>query len=137
MAHVENITLCQGRWWFGVMAGPPEHKIFRYMLDSLISYWENYDAVVIYLMFDGFLRIAYEEFPDVKQTIDNLSVSSPDLHSSRYTFNETVDYERFTYLINNNDFLSLTWRIDYKTKTETGESTYYGALISNYNKKSI
>ena len=133
MAHTENVTLCQGRWWFGVMAGPAEHKIFRYMLDTLVSYWEKYDAAVTYLMFDGFLRIAYEEFSDVKRTVDNLIVSSPDLHSSRYTFNDAVDYDRLNHLIKNKQFLSLTRINKYKLVTDMGLTTFYGALVARDN----
>lgn len=125
----KDSSICQGKWWFGVMAGPAGHKLFRYMLDSLLSYWKNHDAVINYLMFDGFLRIACEEYDDINRTIDNLEVSSPDLHSSRYTFGDEVDIKHFDYVVKHNDFLSLTWRIEYPSVTENGTQTYYGKLL--------
>lgn len=102
------------------------------MHDALLEYWRKYDASIDYLKFDGFLRIAYEEFKDVRKTIDALKVSSPDLHSSRYTFNKKVDYNHFSHLIANNEFLSLTWRINYPVEIDR-TPTYYGALL-NYSK---
>lgn len=124
-----NNSLCQGKWCFGVMAGPKGFKVFRYMLDCLLEYWNKNTAAIDYLMFDGFLRIAYEEYNDVRCVIDHLPVSSPDLHSSRYTFSDAADKENLERLLSNNQFLSLTWRITYPTELPDGKETYYGALL--------
>lgn len=132
MAKLDS-SVNQGRWCFGDMAGASSVKIFHYMLDCLLDYWQKYDAVVDYLMFDGFLRIAYEDLPDVRECIDALPVYSPNLHESRYRFHEKYENERFEYLIANNDMLSLTWRINYPTHTDEGELTYYGKLRERYN----
>lgn len=127
-----NGSICQGRWCFGDIAGASSVKIFHYMLDCLLEYWKRYDAVVDYLMFDGFLRIAYEDMPDVHECIDALPVYSPNLHETRYHFHEKYKKERFDYLMANNDILSLTWRINYPQRTEDGELTYYGKLRECY-----
>ena len=123
-------SFCQGKWCFGVMSGPKNHQIFSYMQDCLLGYWHRHDAVVDYLMFDGLLRLGYENVETIRQTIDALEVSSPDLHTSRYSFNEELDRAHFDKLIANNNFLSLTWRMKYSEKTEDGATTFYGALIN-------
>lgn len=128
----ENNTINQGKWWFGVMKGSKGDIIFSFMLDCLLSYWEKYNAPVDYLMFDGFLRIAYEEIPLIKQKIDKLKISSPELHLSRYLFDKEVDNEQFEHLLSNNDFLSLTWRKTYPLTTSSGIPTYYGELIRRF-----
>lgn len=128
----DHMTINQGKWSFGVMKGPKGDVIFKFMLDSLLLYWKKYNAPIDYLMFDGFLRIAYEEILQVKEEIDRLKISSPDLHMSRYLFDKACDKNKFESLISNNDFLSLTWRIKYSQTTPTGESTYYGELIRRF-----
>lgn len=124
-----NNSICQGRWWFGDIGGLASHKIFHYMLDCLLEYWKRYDAVVDYLMFDGFLRIAYEEFSDVHNCIDCLPVSSPDVHVPRYSAHNKYEESRFKCLNERNDVLSLTWRIKYPVYTTDNELTYYGKLM--------
>lgn len=126
-----NDSICQGRWCFGVMAGPKDFKVFNYMLDCLLEYWSKHSAAIDYLMFDGFLRIAYEEYEDVHRLINGLHISSPDIHSSRYTFMQAVDEKVLDQLFAKNQFLSLTWRIKYPIKLPKGEETYYGALLKH------
>jgi hypothetical protein len=120
---------CEGKWCFGLMNGPKNHIIFSYMLDCLLDYWSRHDAVVDYLMFDGLLRLGYENIESIHSVIDSLEISSPDLHSSRYTFSQEVDYNHLNELLANNNFLSLTWRIEYPKQTPTGAETYYGAIL--------
>jgi hypothetical protein len=120
---------CDGKWCFGVMNGPKNHVIFSYMLDCLLDYWSRHDAIVDYLMFDGLLRLGYENISSIREVIDSLEISSPDLHSSRYTFSQEVDYNYLNKLLESNNFLSLTWRINYPTQTSLGKETYYGALL--------
>lgn len=127
-------SINQGRWCFGDIAGASSVKIFHYMLDCLLDYWKKYDAVVNYLMFDGFLRIAYEDLPDVHECIDNLPVYSPNVHETRYHFHERYEKKRYDYLMANNDMLSLTWRINYPTHTPDRELTFYGKLLEDMNR---
>ncbi len=122
-------SICQGRWWFGVFQAPQEHFLVRFILDCLLHYWKKFNAPIDYLMFDGILRIATEEFEEIGDLIDSLQVSSPDLHSSRYTFSKAVDIHLMEELIEDNDFLSLTWRINYPLKDENNNQTFYGALL--------
>lgn len=94
-----NESHCEGKWSFGVISTPSHHKLMRFMLDCLLRYWERYDAVVDYLMFDSFMMIAYEEFEDVRAEIDLFMMTSPDLHKSRYTFNESAKKDVFDALV--------------------------------------
>lgn len=126
-------SINQGRWCFGVIYSPKNHKLIRFLLECLLKYWEIYNTYINYLMFDGFLRIAYEEFKDIRYEIDNLKISSPNLHESRYTFNQAADVEKFSTLVKNNTFLSLTWRIDYPVSLKNGKKTYYGLLLEKLN----
>ncbi len=118
------------KWVIGVMASQPNNPIFLYMQDVLFAYWKKFDGPFHYLMFDYLLRYGYENASLFKDIIDAVPVSSPDIHSSRYTFGKEVDYSHLDYLLENNQFLSLTYRIDYPLKTVDGEETYYAALLN-------
>lgn len=127
-----NDSICQGKWWFGIIYASPEHKLINFILDCLLIYWEKFNSTIDYLMFDGFLRIAYEEFKDIHELIDSLEVSSPNIHDSRYSFCEEVNFKNLQNLIDNNEYLSLTWRINYTKRLENGKQTYYGALLDYF-----
>lgn len=125
-----------GKWCFGAISTPSGHKLMRYMYDCLLRYWEKYDTAIDYLMFDSFMMIAYKEFPDVKKEIDSFEISSPDLHNSRYSFIEKTDKHYFDKIIEDNRYLSLTWRIDYP-KSSGDSDTYYGTLYKLFNGTNI
>ena len=128
-----NESLCEGRWCFGVIASPKGFNLINFMLECLLKYWRCYKATIDYLMFDGFLRLGYENIPEISAIIDSLPIDSPNLHESRYTFMEEVNEKHLADLINANLFLSLTWRICYPKTTDTGSMTYYGALLKHNN----
>lgn len=131
----QNESGNQGKWCFGIQQAPQGHKLMRFMAESMLKYWEKHSHAVDYLMMDSFMMIAYEEFSDIRGEIDKFTISSPDLHRTRYLFDKQANYECLSNIIQNNQFLSLTWRIDYPNILN-GKETYYGALkrlSSNYN----
>lgn len=125
----KNDSANQGKWSFGIISVPSDHKLMCFMQEVLLRYWRNHDTAIDYLMFDSFMMIAYEEFPDIRTEIDKFQVSSPDLHRTRYLFDKPIDESVFKSIIENNQFLSLTWRINYPYSLN-GKQTYYGALNS-------
>lgn len=131
---VPQDTPHMNQWVIGVMEAPPNMPLFNYISDILNAYWKKFDAVFHYLMFDYLIRYGYEHFTWVKELIKNRPIESPDLHFSRYTFNQEVNEKTFNKLIKDNTFLSLTYRISYPNKSKKGNNTYYSALIKKYNK---
>jgi len=117
------------QWVMGVMGAAPAFPLFSYIYDLLIEYWKKFDVVFSYLMYDYYIKYGYNHISWIKQIIDERPITSPDLHSSRYTFNQEVDENKLDKLIRNNTFLSLTYRIPYPLVLENGKETYYSALL--------
>lgn len=128
-------TAHMSQWVIGVMEAPKQMPLFLYMYDLLIAYWKKYDGVFSYLMFDCFIKYGYEHIDWIKNLLSQRPIESPDLHSSRYTFSNEVDDDVLNNLISNNNFLSLTWRIEYPKYAENGKETFYYALLKKYNIK--
>lgn len=122
-----NTSLCDGKWCFGQISVSPGHKLMRYMYDCLTEYWRRFNAPIDYLMFDAFMMTAYKEFDDIKSEIDKFEITSPDLHKSRYLFDQPAEDAVFKNFISDNQFLSLTWRINYPDNVD-GSPTYYHKL---------
>lgn len=121
------------QWVMGVMGSPPYMPLFSYIYDMLLSYWAKYNIVFSYLMFDYFVKYGYEHIVWIKTIIENRPIESPDLHFSRYNFSKEVDEKKLEYLLDNNTFLSLTYRIKYPKYTINGKESYYTALLNKYN----
>lgn len=122
------------QWVIGIMGAIPQMPLFMYLYDMLQSYWQKYDGVFNYLMYDYYIRYAYEHFPWLRKLMDDRDLFSPDIHSTRYSFNQEVNWERLSMLLNNNTFLSLTYRISYPLTVENGNETYYYALLKKSNR---
>lgn len=129
-------SLNLGKWCFGIIHSPQGHKLINFILESLLRYWGRYDAAVDYLMFDGFMMIAYEEFEDIREEIDQFEINSPDLHRTRYLFDKPYNAINFNSFIADNQFLSLTWRVQYP-EMANGTKTYYAALKEWLNNQAL
>lgn len=119
-------------WVIGVMGGGAGMPLFNFAYEMLVAYWAKYNGAFHYLMFDYFIRYGYEHIPWIKTLIDSRPLLSPDFFSTRYIFNQEVDYEFLDELIKRNSFLSLTYRIPYPEYAENGKETYYTALLKKY-----
>ena len=84
-------------------------------------------------MFDYFIQYAYKHISWVKDLIANRPIDSPNLHFSRYSFSKEVNENILDSLLENNTFLSLTYRIKYPKYSVNGNKSYYTALLNKYN----
>ena len=119
-------------WVIGCMAAAPKHPFFSYLYDLLVEYWSKFNVAYTYLFFDYFIRYGYEHFSWIKKMISECPLESPDFFC-RYLFKEEVDYERLEHILANNNFISLTYRVDYPRVSKRGKETYYSALLKKYN----
>lgn len=116
------------KWVFGLIGSNKGDVVARFMQELFFSYWEKFDVQITYLMMDYMLFYAYNKIPAIKAEIDMIPYHSPNLHESRYLFNQKIDEVRFENYINNNTFFSLTYRFEYPMQID-GVDTYYGRLI--------
>lgn len=134
VSEIPTDTPHMSQWVIGVMGAPPKMPLCLYAYDMLTAYWQKYNGEFHYLMFDYFIRYGYEHLPWVKTIIDERPILSPDFFSTRYTFNQEVNYDYLRSLLSRNTFLSLTYRMPYAMYTADGKETYYAALLNMYHK---
>lgn len=127
-----NEDLINLKWTIGCLVSSPGFCLFSFAYRFLVDYWNLYNVPVTYLLLDYVLELAYRNNRDIKRVIDEIPINNRDLHSSRYLFNEKCDEKEFQRLIQNNSFLSLTWRLQYHINTEKGDLTYYGRLLQEF-----
>lgn len=128
--------ISEHKWCVGMLETTKDSLLFSFVRDCFYLYLSKNNCFIDYFQFDFTIKIAYSIFDNVKSSIDAVPFNNPDLHSSRYTFNEKINENRFKYLIDSNQFMSLTWRINYEERLLSGEQTYYGRLIEYFDIKS-
>lgn len=122
------------KWTVGCLAAGKNFLLFEFAYKYLLAYWRKYDTPIVYLLLDHVFELAYLNNDTVKMVIDGVPLNNEGLHWCRYHFNDKCDTRVYNELIENNQFLSLTWRLPYRLQDENGELTYYGRLLKDFDK---
>lgn len=121
----------QNKWVIGLIGATKGDVVVEYIRDMLYEYWKCFDIEIDYLMFDFILKLGYDNIEAIHNEIDHVEYNSPNIHESRYLFNKEVDKDKLMYLVTNNTFLSLTYRIKYPLLVN-GQHSYYFELLKIY-----
>lgn len=131
--NIENDSYISGfKWVPGCIGAVPGFPMFGFAYHCFIKYWERYSFLVDFLMVDFIFELAYRNNVLIQEIIDDRSFNNEGIHKSRYLFNDRCDENEFQRLVHENTFLSLTWRFQYHTHTDSGELTYYGRLLQEF-----
>ncbi len=122
------------KWTVGCLAAGKNFLLFEFAYKYLFAYWRKYDTPIVYLLLDHVFELAYLNNDTVKMVIDGVPLNNEGLHWCRYHFNDKCDTRVYNELIENNQFLSLTWRLPYRLQDENGELTYYGRLLKDFDR---
>ena len=118
----------QNKWVIGLIGATKGDVVVEYIRDMLYEYWKCFDIEIDYLMFDFILKLGYDNIEAIHNEIDHVEYNSPNIHESRYLFNKEVDKDKLMYLVTNNTFLSLTYRIKYPLFVH-GQHSYYFEVL--------
>lgn len=126
-------ALTRRRWTGFLMGGKPGMLLFNYMTEAFHYYWRTKNALAAYLLIDFVIAIAYERFPSVKEKIDQVEVSNPELRSMLRNLNKEYEQEEWEKLTAETVFLKLSYKSEFnggelRQKTPEGRLTYWGKL---------
>jgi len=133
--RISDVKSFNIKWAIQYMMSEKGFYLFDFLYEYLVEYWRLYNKPIDYLLLDYVFELAYRNNSDIKRIIDEIPLNNTDLHRSRYLFNEKCDENVFQQFIQNNTFLSLTWRFNYDTITKDGALTYYGRLLQEFEDK--
>lgn len=113
---IQNISL--GRW-ATFMIGGINPKLYRFVLLVLQEYWEHYDSVIDYFLFDYVIDIAYRNIDDVKGIIDSVQNNNANIFKLRDNLNRIVSDEQFDELLSCNQIHKLTYKMEFDDNPKT------------------
>lgn len=122
---------CDFRWTCHCIGAGSPYYIFSFIKDCFIQHLTLHKTNVIYLLIDYVINLAYEEFEDFKDIIDNLPNHEPHIYIMPWLFNQKYNDEKLKEILETTPLLKLTlkWEKPFVRKTPEGEDTYYNYFI--------
>ena len=97
------------------------------MADALTMYWSKHTAAIDYLLMDYLFTIAYESFPELRETVDRLPPQNPMRDELMIRINEPYDPAIFE---NDTFVYKLSYRYGSPTEyTRDGKPTFYYYIL--------
>ena len=110
------------------MAGPKHSIVFRFMNEAFSRWWAHYDTIIDYVLIDYLLWSGFRHIPALRAVIDGVPDNNEDIFSLYQELNEPYTPERLARLTRRNVMHKLTYKMDLRKQTPTGELTLYGYL---------
>lgn len=127
---VDNDSVSEYRWCSFVLGGG---KNIRYIYSQLSCMLERYmlenDLFIDYLLIDYFLNILYRQDKSVKETIDTMPFTNPNLHKLRLLFENEFDETIWKTIVSNTNIFKLTYKGVHSRYTKSGIPTFYGHIL--------
>lgn len=128
--EVETGLVSRFRWMGACIGGSNDFYLFRFLRDCLYSYWDRYDCLIDYFLLDYLLEIAFRNYNNIANIVENGPYRCPDLHIMKKIFNHRYNKEYVDKLENENCMFKLSWKESYNSTTEDGSKTIYGYFMS-------
>lgn len=127
--HSESL-ISDYKWIGGCMGGGKNNILFYFVYDSFCYYWNVNNKQINYLLIDYIVNIGYENIGSIRRMIDDIPYESPKIHIMKKLMNEELDYANILSIIEENPFLSLSWKNSYLLKTTNNKSTYFSYFMN-------
>lgn len=113
-----------------IVASRKGAKLASFMNEMFLEYWKRHDTLVDYLMIDYMITLAMQEFPEIREEIENLPFSSERLYDLVHMLDEPFDEREFCRLKEECIFSKLDWHKKYRTESR-GRPTYFAYITKN------
>lgn len=124
--------VAEGRWNGQFLATNHIHyPLFTLMREIWIDYWTKYNALIDYLFVDYTIAYIVNQLPIVKNDIDALPETNPDMHKLRGIINSEYSADVFNFLLRRNEMFKLTYKGEFKEMLN-GKETFYRHVIREW-----
>lgn len=114
-----------------VIGSQAKAKLVSFTKTMFLEYWKTHDTAVDYLSTDYFFFLAMQEYPEIKNEINNLPYSSERLYDLESKLNAPYDEIYFDQLKKDCIFSKLDWHKQYREKQDT-KKTFFSVISNNY-----
>jgi Capsular polysaccharide synthesis protein. len=117
------ITECK---WCGFLIGTKKNSpICGYVFHSMCEYIAKHNYIIDYFLQNLLIRIAYDQMPGVKETIDNIEYSNPNLYKLFRYLNSPYSEDLYRLISEDTSIFKLTYKTNlYENLKEEGKTVY-------------
>jgi hypothetical protein len=125
-----------GRWTGFFIGDEKNSLLFDFMAEAFRYYWKKEDDLIVYLLIDYLIAIAYDQFESVRKNVSSVPVTNIELWSMLRKMNSTYDEKEWNRITTSTTFFKLSYKDEFnggklQRKNEAGEQTYWGAIEAN------
>lgn len=128
--------LIQGRFTAHINKGDNDNVLYNFIYDSFLEYYKKVNVSIDYFLVLFFADIAYENIPQCRTIMDNLSYNDKGMESRLCEIlNEEYNEIVFNQLKENMPFQKLSYKLDNLCLYQNNQLTYYGYIYEKYKNK--
>lgn len=122
---------CRGKWCNFYFMGKHMQsvRIFQFVYDSILFYWENHDMPIHYVWLDYILWAAYTQLADIRETIDNVPANNENIWKLLLNLNGEYSDSTWKKIMADNEFYKTTYKENWMLRTPEGKPTMYAHLL--------
>lgn len=131
---VDNDSVSDYRWCSFVLGGGKDIRfIYSHLSSMLERYMLENEVFIDYLLIDYFLDILYRENRLVKEMIDAMPYTNPNLHNLRIKFDNEFDKVQWDSMLSDTEIFKLTYKGKHSKQNDKGMPTFYAYILINPN----
>lgn len=117
------------RWAVFCLAGWKHNILFEKLSGCFTTYFEHTDVMIDYFMFDQLIDMLYKEHKEIRNMIDKVPYSNPDVHSMNRLLLSEFDEHIYKKLTGNTFLFKLNWKAYTKKELNENSNNYFNTLI--------
>lgn len=133
---IKNISyskefVTQYRWGgFFLVTNKVNFRLFRNARRFLLEYIKEHNILLDYLLMNYCFDFQFDNDDSLKQILEDVSSTNPDLHSLRGILNEKFNKELYERMLERTHVFKLSYKGVFSQKTSVGDLTFYGYLMN-------
>lgn len=113
--------------WCGFLLGKINPILYEFMYEFYLDYWTKEDIIIDYFLMDFIIKLAYDNFEDVKTDIDNNKNNNQDIHILCKKLNDIYEEKYYNELLKSNFIHKLSYKVSLQ-EFNNGEKTYWNII---------
>lgn len=136
-SKIENLgqMISRRRWSGFLQKGVKGNLLNSYLCDSFEKYYKNHNYLIDYFIQNLYIKVAYDNIPEIKEMIDNIPRNNVNVYSLYDIIDDKYSDDKYKELTENTTFFKLTQKRNYCINDCDGDLTYYGAIEKICNNK--
>lgn len=124
------------KWTVFCIGGYRGNVFFRALQALLEDYWKSNRLAIDYLFLDHTIKLLCSTHETCGKLIDDLQENNPRRDDLQAAMNAALPASQINQIIQPDTvFYKLSWREKYKTRTENGTQSVYGAFLKGLNRE--